>query len=404
VSRILTLSAHDTQLDRRIIAELNTLTASGREITLVSVPTTLPSDCLDVRVRVVMPSVPHPVAGKWSPMKSLLRCVSQPFYNTLRSRWYGLGAGPVPTLRNFFLDTTPNETFDALHCHDLTTLPAAVALAERMSDVKIIYDAHELFPCQFDDSRIETYWSKIEAQYIGLADGTITVNDSIAHELADRYGIATPEVIYNSYGIASTAEPVGNEAFLNHFGAQPNGFKVLFQGGLDALRNLENLVLAFDGLRDHAQLFLLGDGPLEGVLRQLCDRHRISNVFLGRSIPQQDLLNFTKHADLGVIPYIGGSNLNTLYCTPNKLFEYIEAELPICASDLPELRKIVTTSCIGGVFEMETPDQIASALLQCRQRQVAGEFTQAALRAAREHYSWTRQAQRLLALYEKLGV
>ena len=405
MSRVLVLSAHETQLDRRIVAEVNTLAESGREVTLVSVPTEIPTACLDPRVSVIAPPVAHPVAGQRAGLKALLRRVWPPLYDVVRSAWYGLGRGPVPALSDFFVRTVPAGPFDVIHGHDLPTLPAAIALRQRWGRATVIYDSHELFADQFEDRRVASYWSGIEARHINEADGVITVNDSIARELSERYGIRRPEVIYNSYGLAGQRGAITESAFCAHFGTQPGGFKVLFQGCLDVGRNLENLVLAFGALQDQARLFLLGGGPLEPTLKRLRDRHGLSNVFFGPRVPQKDLIDFTVHADLGVIPYLGAGNLNMRYCTPNKLFEYIEAQVPICASDLPELGKIVRNSGIGGVFPMETPEQIAAALADCRRRRATGEFfAPEAWQAAREQYSWTRQAQRLLSFYERLGV
>ena len=57
-------------------------------------------------------------------------------------------------------------------------------------------------------------------------------------------------------------------------------------------------------------------------------------------VPQEKLLIHTRCATLGVIPFqfVG---LNNYYATPNKLFEYIAAGLPVVASNFPELKRIV---------------------------------------------------------------
>ena len=52
--------------------------------------------------------------------------------------------------------------------------------------------------------------------------------------------------------------------------------------------------------------------------------------------------SITPAGELGIIPY-QSIDLNSRYCTPNKLFDFIVAGLPILANDLPELRKFVRT-------------------------------------------------------------
>ena len=45
-------------------------------------------------------------------------------------------------------------------------------------------------------------------------------------------------------------------------------------------------------------------------------------------------------ADLGVAP-IENVCLSYYFCSPNKLFEYINAGLPVVASDFPEMRQVI---------------------------------------------------------------
>ena len=65
MSRVLVLSRHSGPLDRRIIAEINTLAASGREVTLVGTAAVLPEACLDTNVRVVMPAPSRSGSVEW---------------------------------------------------------------------------------------------------------------------------------------------------------------------------------------------------------------------------------------------------------------------------------------------------------------------------------------------------
>ena len=403
MTNVLVLSRHRGPLDRRIVAEVNTLAASGRVVTLVSVPAVIPSACLDRRVRVVMP--PGGGVAKGQHLQEAARRLPFRVRMLARAAWYTLSRGPVPSSVQYFMQMTPQETFDVIHCHDLDTLPAAVALRHRLSPgAKLIYDSHELFPFQFQDRTWQRYWSRVEAEYIRAADLIITVNTSIAEELARRYSIPPPAVIYNSYGSFNSISPVDEKGFLAHFGAEAAGFRVLFQGSLVREKNLDTLVKAFQRLQTSVQLFMLGGGPFEAHLKRLCSKLGIANVFFGSWVPQEELLGYVAHADLGIIPYSGNGILNNRYCTPNKLFEFIEAEIPICASDLPELRRIITGHGIGTVDAMENPEAMAMAIEACRVRCVRGEFTKAALHTARETFAWEGQGRKLLQLYEKLGV
>jgi len=148
---------------------------------------------------------------------------------------------------------------------------------------------------------------------------------------------------------------------------------------------------------------MLGAGSEEERLRRLCRKQRSQNVFFGPLVRQDRLLALTRQAELGVIPYLGDRLVNNRLCTPNKLFEFIEAGVPICASDLPELRRIVRGHGIGDVYRMDSPAQIADAVRDCLGRRDAGEFDPN-LAPAADRFSWRRQADVLLNLYNHLGV
>jgi len=383
--KILMLSAHRIQLDRRIVSEANALVASGRELTLVSVPTDMRGAALDGRIRVIMPGRTDQRGASNSAQLLLGRL----------SRYL-----PGP----FFLRMTPREQFDVIHCHDLKTLPSAVAVLRRRSpNAKLVYDSHELYPYQWENRSLQAYWSWLERKYIKKADLIVTVNESIAVKLEELYQVKRPEVIYNSYGVLGGNTPVAEKAFLEHFGAREGGLKVIFQGNLGLDRNLHNLTAAFGLLDEGMKLFLLGTGPAEASLRKLIASNNIRNVFLGAWAPQDRLMAYLAQADLGVIPYLGDSLLNNLYCTPNKLFEYIEAGVPICASDLPELRRVIRGCRVGDVYPMAGPEAIAEAIKDCATRRLRGEFSEERFREARAAYGWPRQEEKLLRLYDQLA-
>jgi glycosyltransferase involved in cell wall biosynthesis len=401
---VLVLSAHETQLDRRIAAEVNTLVASGRRVTLVSVPTEIPRGCLDDRVRLIVPQLRSAVKTSWR--KRLAKHLPRPLYNVVRFVWLRClaQAGSDGLYVDYFDQLTPPEPFDVIHCHDLSTLPAAVQLRQRrQSSARIVYDSHELFPFQLNNKAFQKKWLALEQQYIGAAATVITVNESIAAEMARLYGVQPPVVIYNSYGLTCDARPLSEPEFLAHFGAAAGGFKILFQGSLTADRNLTQLVDAVGKLGEPVKLFLLGTGPFEGALRRRCQSKRLANVFFGPWVEQDQLLRYVGRADMGIIPYLGAESLNNKFCTPNKLFEYIEAGVPICASDLPELRRIVKDSGIGEVYGMTSSADLARAIDDCRRRVAAGAFTPASMQAAREKFSWARQSRTLLGVYDRLG-
>ncbi|MCE5280381.1 MAG: glycosyltransferase family 4 protein [Planctomycetaceae bacterium] len=409
MSNILMLSAHATRIDRRIVAEANALADSGRSVTLVSVPAAVEQGLLDGRVELVLCSSQDLQGLGWRRRfvekgKTLLK--AWPWFYQVQKRlyrasggWKRAGAAEVLVRR------CPTAAYDVIHCHDLDTLPAAVQLKREIAPgAKIIYDSHELWPYQVKDKAFQEYWKGVETSLIGQTDRVITVNDSIARQMVEFYAIAMPAVVYNSHEAAGPPAAVTGEEFLGHFAVPKGGLNVLYQGNIGPERNLENLVAAFAELGTDVRLLMLGEGELARSLKAACARKGIANVFFAPPVSQTRLLGFTRLADMGIIPYTDDGILNNRFCTPNKLFEFIAAGVPVCASDLPELRKIVKDQGIGEVYPMGSARQIASAVEDCLSRRQKGEFTAASMQAAQEKYSWVRQRQALLKVYQELGV
>jgi glycosyltransferase involved in cell wall biosynthesis len=147
----------------------------------------------------------------------------------------------------------------------------------------------------------------------------------------------------------------------------------------------------------------LGDGPEQGRLAALACRLGVNNrVYFHPAVPQSRLLRYTASADLGIIPYLATSK-NTRFCTPNKLFEFLQAEVPILAHDLPELHRIIVEAGIGRIAQLSSPEALAGAIDEWFDVPDSDRAHQAALRKAKERYCWEHEEQKLLTLYQHLG-
>src|SRR5690606_573509 len=79
-------------------------------------------------------------------------------------------------------------------------------------------------------------------------------------------------------------------------------------------------------------------------------------------VKQDQLPYWTAGATLGIIPYENDA-LNHWFCTPNKLWEYPNAGVPIIASPFPELRKVIEPNGIGWFLpDPLKPKDIAQAI------------------------------------------
>ena len=115
-------------------------------------------------------------------------------------------------------------------------------------------------------------------------------------------------------------------------------------------------------------------------------------------MPPERLAELTHSAALGtgLIPDHG---LSYRYLLPNKLFEYIQARVPVVVSDFPELRAVVQKYDIGLSVNPADSAAIAAALSRVRSRCRESGYREQLERAARE-LTWERESLKFLKIVE----
>ena len=76
-------------------------------------------------------------------------------------------------------------------------------------------------------------------------------------------------------------------------------------------------------------------------------------------------LNVAKHADIGLLIYVGISSkqsLNALFCAPNKIFEYAGCGLPVIANDIPGLKYSIQLYEFGELADFSSKEDLLDKL------------------------------------------
>ena len=300
---------------------------------------------------------------------------------------------------------------DVFHGHDLNALHAAV-LARARAGGSLVYDSHEIF-LESGSHATRPGWARgifrrREAAWVGEADALVTVNDALARELGTRYGPCRVVVVHNCpprpLRVADGPGPL--RAAL---GIGANVPVALYHGGFSKHRGLEELVAAAAlPVLAETHVVFLGYGSQAAELRALAAASPVAErVHVLPAVPPDVLEDWVRDADVAVMP-IQDSTLNHRLSTPNKLFEALAAGVPIVASDLPELRRIVMedpAGPLGVLCDPTDPASIAAAIADLLGRP-PGE--RAALRerclgAARDRWNWETESARLVDLYADLA-
>ena len=286
---------------------------------------------------------------------------------------------------------------DVVHAHDVNTLPTAWAAARR-AKARLVYDAHEISTDREGYHELRGIIAWAEKRLMPKADATITTTTMRAKFFARAYGVPRPLVLQNRPRFADLSRGTLIRDRLELSDDLPI---VLYQGGLQPGRGLEDLVAAMPETPP-CHLVYIGGGRLLGALQgMVAERGLGGRVHFIPTLPLAELLAWTASADIGVQP-IRNTCLNHLSTDSNKLFEYAMAGLPVVASDFPEIRRVVSEHDIGLLFDPETPGELAAAL----GRLVADGELRARLsanaRASARTLSWEAQEGALVALYERV--
>ena len=121
---------------------------------------------------------------------------------------------------------------------------------------------------------------------------------------------------------------------------------IIYQGALNIGRGLELIISTMQFL-DEFVLIMAGEGDISLQLKELTKELGMDDrvEFAGRYQPDA-LYLITCSCDLG-ISLEEDRGLNYRYALPNKLFDYIQARIPVLCSDLPEMRQIVENYNVG---------------------------------------------------------
>lgn len=280
---------------------------------------------------------------------------------------------------------------DILISNDLDTLPANYFVF-KLKRCKLIFDSHEYFPETpevYQRKFVKKFWQGIEGLFIKGLNGYYTVSQSVANIYKDKYGL-------DFYVIR-------NLPFRNNQGGNPEneGQFIIYQGSVNIGRGIDLAIEAMQYLNNF-QLLIAGDGPeLEHLKDLVGDLKLYQRVkFTGKLLPA-DLQKLTRAASIGISleENMGESYMASL---PNKLFDYIQAEVPVLVSDLPEVKAVVEKYGIGEVLKERTAEHLAYIFQRMMTDLSQRAVWEQNLKVAASELCWENESEKLLNLVNQL--
>jgi glycosyltransferase involved in cell wall biosynthesis len=288
------------------------------------------------------------------------------------------------------------EAADVYHSHDLNTLYVGHVCKKR-TRARLVYDSHEL---QTERSRMGYWWKRWalwnERRWLPSADALIVASPPWIDHLRSLYGtVPDPSAAVINTPASTEVVPRDLRPELALASDTP---LLLYQGSIQENRGIEPAIEAVE-LLDDVVLVIVGYGYYRDALETMvAGRGLAERVRFYGPVPNHDLLHWTASADVGLCNIVNAS-LSYFTTLPNKLFEYMMAEVPVLGSDSPGIGRVVEETGVGEVVDPVDPESLAAAT---RKILADPEPYRIACRTARERYNWETESAKLLGVYERL--
>ena len=176
---------------------------------------------------------------------------------------------------------------------------------------------------------------------------------------------------------------------------------IVYQGSVNKGRGLELVICSMQQL-DDVRFWIIGDGDILSDLKRLVKKLELEPkvLFFGR-MPPEELIQYTVQADVG-ISLEENLGLNYYYALPNKLFDYISANVPVLASDFPEMGSLIKKYDIGIATLVSDPQELAAIVKSMLNDSEKMSRWKSNLQKAASELCWENEEKKLLDFYSKI--
>lgn len=218
---------------------------------------------------------------------------------------------------------------------------------------KIIYDSYELLIPKVDSKQnfhdwIYYFFEKIFIKHI---DFTIAANSERALIMQNFYHLKfSPVSIRNLPSLNKNFNSFNQRKFgtdneiINDFLSGKK--RIIYAGLISFSRGLLSFINAFLMLPNDFKCLIIGTGPDFDLLIEFIKQNKIENVKLLGRIPSSEIPDHLKLGHVGIISY-SWADQNNIFCSPNKIFEYALANLPVISTSQPPLKSLIEKYNIG---------------------------------------------------------
>ncbi|QCF26285.1 glycosyltransferase family 4 protein [Hydrocarboniclastica marina] len=301
---------------------------------------------------------------------------------------------------------------------DLPLIKAGIWIG-KMRRWKVILDMAECYPemyasmAQFGNDSLKTRLTnrllkspsvaaRYEKKTVPQLDHTLVMIEESRDRLL-RLGTAPERVT-----IVSNTPP------LDKFGHktvkhESNDIRLVYVGFLTRIRGLDILIRGIRKFIDRNEsnskirFDIVGKGAAKPALQSLVSELGLEeNVIIHGWLDQTDVEELMDQANVGALTYRVCGHWN--HTIPNKIFDYMLAGLPVLATEVVPIARIIRESDCGVVCRDQNVDDVAANLLQLRDPDLRQKLGQNGNRSIQETYNWENDEAKLREVIDQLDL
>lgn len=295
----------------------------------------------------------------------------------------------LPSVARKFCGWFRDNRFDVVICTMSHLWNVPMLGAVRKAGARYVLVLHDAVPHPGENYALRRW---LLAQEINAADGIVTLTDSVRRTLVHRYAYPEHRIWVIPHGAFSY-----HSADVPRVYPRGRPFKLLFFGrllpykGLDLLLNAYRVLIS-EGLT--ISLMIAGPGDLSPYEQAVRELHGITVD--NRWIPEGEIGDFFKKADLVVVPYVEASQSGVIATA-------YASGLPVVATPVGGLAEQV----IDGKTGLVTSDLSVQALVNAIRRFVCDanlyeRCSAGALREVATNLSWPSVVMRLADVIKRI--
>lgn len=295
---------------------------------------------------------------------------------------------------------------------DLPLVKAATVVA-RLRKAKVVFDMAEVYPEMYGSSAKYTNQSWFEgiikspavaARYERSVLPIVDHSIAMIEESRDR--LLAMGMPANAVTIVSNTPPVDKYNSRRH---QHTGeiLRIVYVGFLTELRGLDLLIEAAAQFikkgyaKSTIQIDIVGKGATKTELIDMVrELHIEESVRVHGWLSQDEVDVLMKNANVGALTYRVCGHWN--HTIPNKIFDYMLAGIPVLATEVLPIQRIIEETGCGVVCRDLDPTDIAEKLEYLRDPEVRQALGECGYQAVQEKYNWETDKQRLIGIVKNL--